>query len=340
MAVSISLAQFNRIATGKYNAGFVDFQTDDQGNVVNELRKVNNHVHSTGKNRAELSPTRVLEVKEAFIAALERGRVPKESINEIRMKLGIPAEMDATGDKTQLQELLTARFTPLTRQQVRELLDTYAEGGRGFTAESRAAVSDRDIRAARKTAAMSDGRKATSTEINRASIFNARVDFKLTDVMSVLSTGRSLASLATGMQNRVASDGLAADDLRRAAVRDLGSGVATLFSAALGMLPAGVRESAEFSFLGTPATPRRAPRRPPSPAPSPTSSSTTSPPSGMPSASTASPFTTTRAASSPTSSMSRWASSTASSSSTLSGPTPSKKAATSHTKSTSGCKWS
>lgn len=73
---AISLSQFNRIATGKYNAGFVDFQTDDQGNLTGELTKVNNHVHATGKNKTELSPARVLEVKEAFIAAMERARVP------------------------------------------------------------------------------------------------------------------------------------------------------------------------------------------------------------------------------------------------------------------------
>ena len=71
---NISLAQFNSIAIGKYNAGFVDFATDDQGNLTGELKKVNNHVHSTGKNRAELSPERVLEVKEAFIAAPGDGR--------------------------------------------------------------------------------------------------------------------------------------------------------------------------------------------------------------------------------------------------------------------------
>jgi len=34
MAVSISLAQFNRIATGKYNAGLVDFQANDQGSLT------------------------------------------------------------------------------------------------------------------------------------------------------------------------------------------------------------------------------------------------------------------------------------------------------------------
>ena len=89
-------------------------------------------MHFTGKNKEELSPARVLEVKEAFIAALERGRVSKESINQIRAELGIPEEMDATGDKAQIKELLTTRFTPLSRQKVRELLDTYAAGGRGF----------------------------------------------------------------------------------------------------------------------------------------------------------------------------------------------------------------
>jgi hypothetical protein len=51
MAVpNISLAQFNKIATGDYNAGLVDFKTDDNGNVQNALRKVNHHVHKTGEN--------------------------------------------------------------------------------------------------------------------------------------------------------------------------------------------------------------------------------------------------------------------------------------------------
>lgn len=68
----ISLAQFNKIASGKYNAGFVDFATDAQGNVG--LTKVNNHVTRTGLNQDTLSPERILEIKEAFIGALERGR--------------------------------------------------------------------------------------------------------------------------------------------------------------------------------------------------------------------------------------------------------------------------
>ena len=63
MAVpNISLAQFNKIASGDYNAGLVDFKTDDNGNVQNALKKVNNHVHKTGENNVVLSPERILEV--------------------------------------------------------------------------------------------------------------------------------------------------------------------------------------------------------------------------------------------------------------------------------------
>ena len=38
----ISLAQFNRIASGSYNAGQIDFRTKDDGST--ELVKINNHV--------------------------------------------------------------------------------------------------------------------------------------------------------------------------------------------------------------------------------------------------------------------------------------------------------
>ena len=42
---NISLAQFNKIATGDYNAGQIDFRTKDDGST--ELIKVNNHVWKT-----------------------------------------------------------------------------------------------------------------------------------------------------------------------------------------------------------------------------------------------------------------------------------------------------
>ncbi len=47
---NITLAQFNRIASGGYNAGLVDFKTDANGNIKNELKKVDHHVYKTNKN--------------------------------------------------------------------------------------------------------------------------------------------------------------------------------------------------------------------------------------------------------------------------------------------------
>ena len=50
---NISLAQFNKIATGDYNAGQIDFRTKEDGST--ELVKVNNHVWQTSKNRVQLA---------------------------------------------------------------------------------------------------------------------------------------------------------------------------------------------------------------------------------------------------------------------------------------------
>ena len=62
-------------------------------------------------------PERILEVKEAFIGALERAQVSPERIALIRDKLGIPKEMQATGEKAKIVEILAKRFRPLPRQK-------------------------------------------------------------------------------------------------------------------------------------------------------------------------------------------------------------------------------
>ena len=249
----ISITQFNKIASGEYNAGFIDFATDRNGNVINELKKVNNHVTRTGLNQDELSPERVLEVKEAFIAALERAQVPQQSIDHIRERLGIPKEMEATGDRAKITEILKTRFKPLTRQHVRSLLDKYAAGGIGFVPGAIAGMTPKDFQKAYNAAHMSESHKRDRQAVNRAIIADAgkRLDRRLTDVMSVVSTSRSYEELATAMKHRVKGEGPAQDTLRQAAVRDLGSGIATLFSVALSMLPDNVRESAEFTMLDT-----------------------------------------------------------------------------------------
>ena len=249
----ISIHQFNKIASGEYNAGFVDFATDADGNVLNDLKKVNHHVVRTGLNRKELSTERILEVKEAFIGALERARVPQDRIDQIREALGIPKEMAATGDAAQLKKILEARFKPLARQHIRALLDKYAAGGIGFVPGAARNYTAADFAAAHKAAHMSKSRTKDRQAVNRANAEAAwkRADYRLTDAMSVLSTLRPLAELSAARQNRVAGAGPDADTLREAAVRDLGGGVATLFSMALGLLAADARESAEFTMMDT-----------------------------------------------------------------------------------------
>ena len=54
--VNFSLAHFNAIAAGHYNAGDVVIRTDQQGNAV--LDKVNNHVTKTPSPWAATPPTR------------------------------------------------------------------------------------------------------------------------------------------------------------------------------------------------------------------------------------------------------------------------------------------
>ena len=58
MALEISLAQFNKIATGDYNAGQIDIRTSKGGQA--ELVKVNNHVWRKSQNTTVLSPERIL----------------------------------------------------------------------------------------------------------------------------------------------------------------------------------------------------------------------------------------------------------------------------------------
>ena len=76
--VNISIQQFQAVATGKYNAGEVTLTSETT------LDKVNNHVHSRGKNKTELSHVEVLAIKQAFVKALRQSGVAAEVI-------GIPA---------------------------------------------------------------------------------------------------------------------------------------------------------------------------------------------------------------------------------------------------------
>ncbi|MBR3085877.1 MAG: hypothetical protein IKH04_05670, partial [Kiritimatiellae bacterium] len=115
----LSLNDFREISNGKYNAGQIDFETNRHGEVTG-LKKVNNHVHMTGKNIVAIDPKRAVEVKEAFVKALADGGVSADKIAAIRAKLGIAAETKTTVKGA--GEALRRRYAPLSREQVRDIL--------------------------------------------------------------------------------------------------------------------------------------------------------------------------------------------------------------------------
>ena len=252
MALDISLAQFNKIASGDYNAGQIDIKTGNNGEA--ELVKINNHVWRTSKNNVVLSPERILEVKEAFLNALEKGGVKADDLKEIRGRLGIPDELEIPADGKQRAGLLEARFSPLTRAQVRAILDEYANQGKGFTEASRSELSYDNWKAGQRTANMSASRAADRDQVNMAAqnMQEARggagVNYSITDAMSLLSTSRSLANLGASQDLRFTGDNAVNERLsQRTAMINSFQG---LFQQAIKMLPANMRDSGEFKLSG------------------------------------------------------------------------------------------
>ena len=113
--VNISLNEFQRISSGWYNAGEVKLHD------ANTLDKVNNHVATWWyDNKDEISHAETVAIKEALVKALSQHGVEGEALNRARQKLGLQP-MDPS-DKS----LLKRSVTPLTRQQIREILDENA----------------------------------------------------------------------------------------------------------------------------------------------------------------------------------------------------------------------
>ena len=115
--VNISLAQFQAVSSGKYNAGEIRITGQDS------LGKVNNHVTQTGKNTVSLSHEEVIAVKTAFVKALRSGGVGREELLRVRTQLGLAPEDGGAVDRA----LGKRSLKPLTRQQVREILDRNAQ---------------------------------------------------------------------------------------------------------------------------------------------------------------------------------------------------------------------
>ena len=114
--VNVSIQQFNAVASGKFNAGEVKLTSETT------LGKVNNFVTRKWKNNTDLSHEEVLAVKGAFVRALSSSGVVGDELARVRAQLGLAAEPGDAVDRT----IGERSIKPLTRQEVREILDRYA----------------------------------------------------------------------------------------------------------------------------------------------------------------------------------------------------------------------
>ena len=112
--VNISIQKFQEISSGKYNAGEVKLTSETS------IDKVNNHVTMKFLNTTKISHVEVLAIKNAFVKALKGGGVDADELNRIRQELGLAPEKPV--DKT----LHERSIKPLSRQQIREILDRNA----------------------------------------------------------------------------------------------------------------------------------------------------------------------------------------------------------------------
>ncbi len=112
--VNISLDQFQRISSGKYNAGEVKLGSETT------LSMMNNHVHLRRKNVETISHEETLAIKNALVRALADGGVSTAAVDAVRRELGL--DPDGPHDRT----LAERSVKPLSRQQIRDILDRTA----------------------------------------------------------------------------------------------------------------------------------------------------------------------------------------------------------------------
>ena len=112
--VNIAISKFQEVSSGVINAGEIKLTGETS------IDKVNNHVRMRGKNKVSQSLAEVLAVKHAFLRALSGSGVGAEELTRIRRDLGLEPRQPADKD------LRARSMKPLTRQQVREILDRNA----------------------------------------------------------------------------------------------------------------------------------------------------------------------------------------------------------------------
>ena len=245
-APEFSLRDFNIIATGKYNAGLIDFGTNKETGKV-ELVKVNDHISKKELNNVKLSPERILEVKESFLDALRRGGVDANAMKAIRAKLGVPETLSSEYSKEGQIKMIYERFRPLSRQEVRDILDKYANSGSGV-GEARRHLSLAEAEAQVKTTLMPKARKALARETTALSArVAASYDYSLSHALALL-TDCSLSGL--NKKRTYDITGPDAENRKQASADALRNQFTALFDAALKLSDENVREAGPLNVCG------------------------------------------------------------------------------------------
>ena len=113
--VNITIQQFQEIASGKYNAGEVKLTSETS------LGKINNHVGFGGSNNDTISHDEVLAIKDAFVRTLAKNGVGVNALAEIRRRIGLAP------DPSEPKALVERSIRPLSRQQIRSILDEHQD---------------------------------------------------------------------------------------------------------------------------------------------------------------------------------------------------------------------
>lgn len=122
--VNVSLQQFQKMSSGTYNAGEVKLTS------ATTLGRLNNHVVFTVFNGKSILHEEVLAIKEAFVRALSDNGVGQAALDQVRRELGLAP--DGVVDVS----LRERNIKPLSRQQIREILDRNADAINEFARQN------------------------------------------------------------------------------------------------------------------------------------------------------------------------------------------------------------
>ena len=241
---SITLAEFNKIASGQQNAGQVDFKTNSDGEFTGELVKINNHIIRKSLNGVHLTGERVVAIKEAFLDALQKANVRAEDLQTIRAELGMSGELNAGADAN--AALLDKRYTPLTRDQIRKMVDTYANQGRGFEG-GQGVATEQEVRKANRTRNMSESNQRDRDSVNREVGVTAQTGRDNSILHTIkLMTGASLDAINEDRMGEITGEN--AVNERGAAQTVLTNSFTELYGQMLKLLSS--NESGDFKLLG------------------------------------------------------------------------------------------